>query len=187
MAIAWRTRRFTVAEYHRMGETGILDEDDRVELLDGEIVEMTPIGPRHASVVDRMTRLFSRLIGERAVVRVQNPIDFAVLGSEPQPDVVLLKPRADFYVTAHPSPEAVLLLVEVMDTSADRDRRLKLPLYARAAIREVWLVDLGAERIEVYRQPEPDSYRLTRLLRHGESTTVETLPDLTIRVDDILG
>ena len=187
MAIAWKTRRFTVVEYHRMGETGILDEGDRVELLDGEIVEMTPIGPRHASVVDRMTRLFSRLIGERAVVRVQNPIDLAALASEPQPDVVLRKPRADFYVTAHPAPAAVLLLVEVMDTSADRDRRLKLPLYARAAICEVWLVDLGAERIAVYRQPEPDGYRQTHLLRRGESTAIEALPDLAVRVDDILG
>ena len=187
MAIAWKTRRFTVAEYHRMGETGILDEDDRVELLAGEIVEMTPIGPRHASVVDRTTRLFSRVVGDGAVVRVQSPIDLGVSDSAPQPDVVLLKPRADFYVTAHPAPEAVLLLVELMDASAERDRRLKLPLYARAAIREVWLVDLGAERIEVYRQPEPDGYRQTRLLRRGESTTIAALPDLAIRVDEILG
>ena len=187
MAIAWKTRRFTVAEYHRMGETGILGEDDRVELLDGEIVEMTPIGPPHASVVLRLTQLFSSRVGQHAIVSVQNPIELTILDSEPQPDLTLLRPRADFYATQHPGPGDILLVVEVMDTSADRDRRLKLPLYARAAIREVWLVDLGAERIEVYRQPEPDGYRLTRLLRHGESTTVETLPDLTIRVDDILG
>lgn len=187
MAIAWKTRRFTVAEYHRMGETGILDEDDRVELLDGEIVEMTPIGPRHASVVDRTTRLFSRLVGERAMIRIQNPIDLAVLSSEPQPDVALLTPRVDFYATAHPRPEDVLLVVEVMDASAERDRRLKLPLYARAVIREVWLVDLGAERLEVHRQPEPDGYRQVHLLRRGESATIEALPDLAIRVDEILG
>jgi Uma2 family endonuclease len=148
---------------------------------------MTPIGPRHASVVDRTTRLFSRWVGERAVVRVQSPIDLGGLSSEPQPDVVLLTARADFYATAHPRPEDVLLVVEVMDASADRDRRLKLPLYARAALREVWLVDLDAERIEAYRQPEPDGYRQTRVLRRGESTTVEALPDLAIRVDDILG
>jgi Uma2 family endonuclease len=187
MAIAWKTRRFTVAEYHRMGEAGILAEDDRVELLDGEIVEMTPIGPAHASVVGRLTHLFSRLAGERGLVWVRNPIDLAAADSEPQPDVVLLNPRADFYVTAHPAPADVLLLVEVMDASAERDRRLKLPLYARAAIREVWLVDLGAERLEVHRQPEADGYRQTHLLRRGESTTIEALPDLGIRVDGILG
>jgi Uma2 family endonuclease len=187
MAIAWKTRRFTVAEYHRMGEAGILAEDDRVELLDGEIVEMTPIGPAHASVVGRLTHLFSRMVGERGLVWVQNPIDLADADSEPQPDVVLLTPRVDFYVTAHPAPADVLLLVEVMDASAERDRRLKLPLYARAAIREVWLVDLGAERIEVHRQPDADEYRQTHLLRRGESTTIEALPDLGIRVDEILG
>jgi Uma2 family endonuclease len=187
MAIAWKTRRFTVAEYHRMGETGILGEDDRVELLDGEIVEMTPIEPRHASVVDRTMRLFSRLVGERAVIRVQSPIDLGAQASEPQPDVTLLKPRADFYATAHPGPEDVLLVVEVMDTSADRDRRLKLPLYARAAIREVWLVDLGAERIEVYRRPASDGYRQAPVLRRGEWTAVEALSDLALRVDDVLG
>jgi Uma2 family endonuclease len=187
MAIVWRMRRFTVPEYHRMGEAGILHDDERVELLDGEIVEMTPIGPRHASVVDRMTRLFSRLVGERAVVRIQSPIALAVLASEPQPDLALLKPRADFYAAAHPTSDDVLLVSEVLDASPERDRRLKLPLYAGATIREVWLVDLGAERIEVYRQPAPDGYRETRLLRRGESTAVETLPDLAIRVDDILG
>jgi Uma2 family endonuclease len=187
MAIAWKTRRFTVAEYHRMGEAGILAEDDRVELLDGEIVEMTPIGPAHASVVGRLTHLFSRLAGERGLVWVQNPIDLTAADSEPQPDVVLLKPRADFYVTAHPAPEDVLLLVEVMDTSAERDRRLKLPLYARAAIREVWLVDLSAERVEVYRQPEADGYRQARLLRRSESAPIEALPDLGVRVDEVLG
>jgi Uma2 family endonuclease len=187
MAIAWKTRRFTVAEYHRMGEAGILDEDDQVELLDGEIVEMTPIGPRHASVVDRMTRLFSRLVGDGAVVRVQSPIDLGVSNSEPQPDVTLVHLRWDFYAAAHPAPEDVLLVVEIMDASAERDRGLKLPLYARAAIREVWLVDLGAERIEVYRQPEACGYRQTRLLRRGESTTIEALPDLGIRVDEVLG
>jgi Uma2 family endonuclease len=120
-------------------------------------------------------------------VWVQNPIDLATVDSEPQPDVVLLEPRPDFYVTAHPAPEDVLLLVEVMDTSADRDRRLKLPLYARAVIREVWLVDLAAERIEVYRQPELDGYRQTLLLRRGESMTIEALPSVAVRVDDILG
>jgi Uma2 family endonuclease len=187
MAIAWKTRRFTVADYHRMAETGILGEADRVELLDGEIVEMTPIGPPHASVVPRLTRLFSNQVGQHAIVSVQNPIELAVVDSEPQPDLTLLHPRADFYATQHPGPVETLLVVEVMDTSAERDRRLKLPLYARAAIREVWLVDVGAERIEVYRQPEPDGYRQTRILRRGESTAIEALPDLAIRVDDILG
>ena len=187
MAIACNTRGFTVAEYHQMGETGILGEDDRVELLDGEIVEITPIGPPHASVVLRLTQLFSNRVGQHAIVSVQNPIELSILDSEPQPDLTLLRHRADFYATQHPGPGDILLVVEVMDTSADRDRRLTLPLYGRAAIHEVWLVDLGAERIEVYRQPESDGYRQTRLLRRGESTAIEALPDVVIRADEILG
>lgn len=187
MAIAWRTRRFTVAEYHRMGEVGILGEADRVELLDGEIVEMTPIGPPHASTVDRITQLFVRLVGSRAIVRVQNPVELAALDSEPQPDLALLRPRADFYRSAHPDAGDVLLLVEVLDASAARDRRLKLPLYARAGIEEVWLVELVGEYVEVCRIPAPDGYRDRRVTRRGEVIRIAAFPDLAVRVDDLLG
>ena len=124
-----------------MGQAGILGEDDRLELLEGEIVEMAPIGSRHQSVVDRLTRLFSNRVGDAAVVRVQGPVRLGD-DSEPQPDLLLLRRRADFYATAHPGPEDVLLLVEVPDTSTEYDREVKLPLYARHGIAEVWLVGL---------------------------------------------
>lgn len=179
-------RRFTVEEYYKMAEAGILSEDDRVELLDGEIVEMTPIGSSHAATVDRLTRLFSRLVGEAAFVRVQSPIRLSE-HSEPQPDLALLKPRPDFYAPAHPGPEDVLLVVEVAETSVGIDRKLKIPLYAKAGISEVWLVDLDEERIEVYLNPSSKGYGDVQRLRRGRGLAPQALPNLKISVSDILG
>src|SRR5207247_3212709 len=142
-------RRFTVDEYYRMAETGILAEDDRVELLDGEIVEMSPIGPRHAATVTRLDHLFNRLVGDRAIVRAQNPVRLDGY-SEPEPDIALVTPRADFYRAEHPTPRDILLIVEVADTSLRYDRHTKLPGYARAGVPEAWLVDLTADRVERY-------------------------------------
>ncbi|OLB08032.1 MAG: hypothetical protein AUH14_02050, partial [Candidatus Rokubacteria bacterium 13_2_20CM_69_15_1] len=146
--------RFTVEEYHRMGEAGILPEDSRIELIAGEIVVPEPIGSHHASTVDRLTRLWTLRLGNRAIVRVQNPVQFPQEDSELQPDVTLLRPRADFYATTHPRADDVLLLIEVGDTSLLLDRRVKIPLYARASIQEVWLVDLTTDRVEVYHTPQ---------------------------------
>jgi Uma2 family endonuclease len=179
-------RLFTVAEFHRMAEVGIFSEDDRVELLDGEIVEMTPIGSRHAAIVNRLNRLLSRRLGERAVVSIQNPIRVGE-HSEPQPDVVLLKPRADFYAAAHPGPEDVLLLVEVAESSAEVDRAVKLPLYAAAGVAEVWLVDLAGERVEVYREPAAGGYQQTLTLARGDVVSPQAFPDLRLGVAEILG
>lgn len=137
-------RRFTVDEYHRMAEAGILGEDDRVELLDGEIVEMTPIGPRHAGGVNRLTRLFTTRLGARAIVTVQNPVVLGVRW-EPQPDLAILRPRPDFYSTAHARPEDILLIVEVAETSGEADRRVKVPGYAAAGVPETWRVDLPGD------------------------------------------
>jgi len=129
MTVQTHKRLFNVDEYHRMAATGVLSESDRVELIGGEILEMSPIGRRHAACVDRLTRLLVIRLGETAIVRVQNPI---ALGqhSEPQPDVSLLRPRDDFYASGHPSPEDVLLVIEVCETSIDYDRDIKLPEYA---------------------------------------------------------
>lgn len=135
-------RRFTVREYYRMAQAGILTKDDRVELLEGEIVEMAPIGPRYAGAVDRLTELFVRNFAGAALTRVQNPIHLDE-HTEPQPDLALLRPRADFYTTGHPTPEDILLVVEIAETSADVDRDVKMPLYARSGIPEAWLVDLA--------------------------------------------
>src|SRR5438552_12280642 len=145
-----RRRRFTVEEYHRMAEAGILSEDDRVELIEGEIVQMSPIGPRHSACVDRLNALFTSRLRRRAIVRVQNPIVLS-RWTEPQPDLTLLRPRADFYAERHPGPADVLLAVEVAETSGVYDRGTKLALYARARIPEVWLVDVRGDRRRLVR------------------------------------
>jgi Uma2 family endonuclease len=177
---------FTVAEYHRLAELGILHEDDRVELLQGQIVVMSPIGPRHAGCVDRLTRSFSRRTADLAVVRVQNPV---VLGerAEPEPDVSLLRPPIERYTNAHPRPADVMLIVEVADSTLDYDRDVKLPLYASAGIPEVWLVDLGGERITLYRDPGPDGYRDVATASRGDSITPRLLPHVSLAIDEILG
>ena len=186
MRVQVQRRLFTVEEYHRMAEAGILSEDDRVELIEGELVTMSPIGSRHAGVVDRLNHLFSRRTGEGIIVRVQNPLRLSP-HSEPQPDVALLRYRPDFYASAHPGPEDVLLVVEVAETSADYDRSVKIPLYARHGIPEAWLVDLLEERIEIYRHPTPQGYQDLHIAHRGETVRPTTLPDLELSVDDILG
>jgi Uma2 family endonuclease len=182
-----KTRRFTLGEYRRMGDAGILSVDDRVELIEGEIVEMTPIGPPHAGIVDRIARALTLGLGLRGIVRVQGPVQLPALVSELNPDVALLRPREDFYTRSHPAPADVLLLIEVMDTSAERDRRVKLPLYARAGISEVWLVDLGAACIEVYRDLAAGDYREASVRRRGEALVVPAFPDVRPTVEDLLG
>ena len=186
MAVQVLRRRFNVEEYYLMAKAGILSEDDRVELIDGEIVEMPPIGSPHASNVDRLIQLFVLRLGERAIVRAQNPVRLGE-HSEPQPDIALLRPRDDFYAAAHPGPQDVLLLIEIADTSIDYDREVKSPLYARAGIPEYWLVDLAGQRIEVYRDPAAGEYRQLRLVRRGERLAPEALPSLEMSSSDILG
>ncbi len=186
MAVGLTKRRFTVAEYHRMAEVGILTEKDRVELIDGEIVEMTPIGPRHASVVKRLTALLTSRLGARTIVSVQDPVQLSK-ESEPQPDVVLLRPSSDFYAEGHPEPVDTLLLIEVADTSLPYDRGVKLPRYAAAGVPEVWIVDLADEAVEVYRAPAPEDYRQTVRIPRGGSLSPAAFPDLTLEIDEILG
>lgn len=186
MAVEVLRRSFTTEEYHRMGEAGILREDDRVELIEGEIVQMTPIGSRHAACVMRLNQLFSRHSGQGVLVNVQNPIQLGKY-SEPQPDVTLLRFRPDFYAESHPRPTEVLLAVEVAETSAAYDREVKVLLYAKAAIPEVWLVDLTEGWVEVYRQPSSQGYQDVRTFRRGEQVVSVALPDLPLAVNDVLG
>lgn len=169
-----------------MGEAGIFREDDRVELIHGEIVQMTPIRSPHAGCVNRLNRLFTATLGELAVVTVQNPITLDP-ASEPQPDLALLRPRADFYAGGHPGPGDVWLVVEVADTSLAFDRTVKIPLYARAGIVEVWLVDLPGECVEVYRQPSEGRYTEVQRVPRGQQVTCQAFPDLSLSVDEILG
>jgi Uma2 family endonuclease len=187
MDVRVERRLFTVEEYHRMAEAGILSEDDRVELIEGEIVEMSPIGSRHAAAVKRLLNLFlPAQAASRAILSVQDPIRLG-RRSEPQPDVALLRPREDFYASEHPGPEDVLLIVEVAEHSAGYDRGVKVPLYARYGVVEVWVVDLLRGVVEVYRGPEGEGYREVRVVGRGEVITPLQLPDLHVPVDQILG
>src|SRR5881397_290366 len=145
-------RRFTVDEYHRMGEAGILNEDDRVELIRGEIVKMSPIGIQHAACVARLTEILLGRLRGRATLWPQNPLTI-LPDSEPQPDIILLRHRADFYAGELPGPDDVALLVEVADTSLRYDRHVKGPLYAEAGVQDYWIVDLTGGAVEVHREP----------------------------------
>jgi Uma2 family endonuclease len=179
-------RRFTLDEYHRMADAEILHEDDRVELIRGEIVQMSLIGPPHAAAVAALNRLLVQRAADRAVVWPQNPI-VILPDSEPQPDVVLLRPRGDGYRRGHPQPEDILLLVEIADTSLRYDRTVKLQLYAAAGVREVWIVDLGGGAIEVYREPEGERYRRQDRVARGGALAPEAFADLLVPVSEILG
>ena len=170
-----------------MGKAGILTPRDRVELLEGEVIVMSPIGTRHAACVYRLTSTFYSAgpIAGRALVRVQNPLAVSHR-SELRPDLMLLVQRDDDYAFEHPEPADVLLLVELADSSIDYDRRTKTPAYARAAVRELWLVDLPHDRIEACSEPTPDGYRVTRRYGLGESLSPVALPHLTLETGAIV-
>jgi Uma2 family endonuclease len=180
-------RRFTTAEYHAMAESGILAPDDRVELIEGEIWQMSPIGPPHVSRVTRLSYAFiSNLKKEEALVISQSPIhldDF----SEPQPDLALLRYREDFYASKLPAAEDVLLVVEVSDTTIHYDRRVKMDLYARHGIAEAWLCNLPRATIEVYRAPSPQGYGEILTFRRGGRLSPLAFPGLVIEAEAILG
>lgn len=149
---------FTVADYHRMGEAGILGEDDRVELIEGGIVAMPPIGSPHGGRVNRLTQVLCAAVGVRALVSPQNPVALGA-HSEPEPDLALLRPRPDFYTDSHPQATDVLLLIEVAESSLNYDLRVKVPLYARHAIPEVWVVDVAHRKVLRFSRPERGAYR----------------------------
>ena len=154
---ALERHRWTVAEYHRMAETGMLEPDARVELIDGEIIDMAPIGPMHAGIVDQLTDLMTRAVVGSAIVRVQNPVELSNR-SEPEPDLTLLRPRADFYKRRQPTAADVLLAIEVSDSTLARDRNVKRPLYARHGVPEYWIVDVAGGRVLTFRGPTDDGY-----------------------------
>jgi len=181
-----KKRKFTAGEYRRIAEAGILREDERIELIKGEIIDMAAIGSHHAACVDKLNRLFTRNLSESVIVRVQNPVRIKE-HSEPEPDVALLKLREDFYAEAHPMPEDVLLVVEVADTSLDYDRNVKLPVYAEAGIGEVWIVNLKDGYVEVWTKPSPKGYDALRRFHKGMRIVSECFSDMNICVDDIIG
>jgi Uma2 family endonuclease len=179
-----RRRGFTVEEYHRMGEAGILRADERVELIEGEIIEMSPIGTRHAACVRMLTRSVGRSLGDELLLDVQNPVRLDG-GLEPQPDLAVVRVRD--YVDTLPGPEDVLLVIEVSDTTLAYDRNVKLPLYARANIREAWIVDLPGNAVARHNDPSEEGYRRMERVGPGRSLASEVLPNLTLQTNAVLG
>ena len=186
MSVKLLKRKFTVEEYHLMASAGVFKEGDRLELIAGEIIEMSPIGMRHAACVRRLDVLLNQKLSGRAIVDTQNPV---VLNntSEPEPDVALLKLRGDFYEIAHPRPGDCFLLVEVADSTIDYDREVKIPLYAKNGVIEVWLVDLNGEAIEVYRQPGVNGYQYRSRFVRGQTLSVGAFANVSLTVDEVLG
>jgi len=182
MAVPIQKQRMTIEEFQRLGET-----EERLELIYGEVVEMSPIGPNHSAVVRRLNRLFSSRLSAWTLVDAQNPIVLRDQESEPQPDLNLLRLREDFYSSGTPEPGDLFLSVEVADSSLSYDRNVKMLLYAEAGIPESWLVDLNSELVWVYRGPSPRGYQDARSYRRGESISPEAFPEVSFQVDDILG
>ncbi len=186
MSVQVERRLFTVAEYHKMIEAGIFDEDDHVELIAGEIIRRAPMKSEHAACVQELTHLFIEGVGRLARVRVQCPIEVGE-DWEPEPDIAVVLPRPHRYARQHPRADDILLLVEVGDTSSGYDRRVKAPQYARAGVPEVWLIDLERERIGVLRSPGPNGYTDIQWLRRGRRIAPLAIPSLVFEVADILG
>jgi Uma2 family endonuclease len=186
MTVQLLRRKFTVEQYHKMVESGILSEDDRLELIRGEIIEMSPIGTKHAACLNRLVNLLVQLLGKRIIAAAQNPVALNN-NSEPQPDVALLKPRDDFYETAHPQAQDIFLLIEVSDSTVMYDREEKIPLYAQANIEEVWLVDINEQIVEVYQQPTAAGYQLMQKFSCGQTLSIKAFPDVNITVNEIFG
>jgi Uma2 family endonuclease len=186
MSVNLAKHYFTVSEYERMGETGVFAPEARLELIEGEIIEMSPIGSRHAACVERISEHLHEIARRRFLVRTQNPIvldDF----SEPQPDITVLQFREDRYDKAHPRPQDVLLVIEVADATVPFDRNVKLPLYARACIAEFLLFNLPGEQVEYFSRPEEGTYRNKQLLKRGDHFESAVLAELSLDIATILG
>ena len=179
-------RRFSVAEYLRIVEAGLFGEDSRLELLWGEIVEMSPIHIAHTSTLSRLVWLLTNMLGKQVILGVQNPVQ---LGDKslPQPDIAVLQFQDDFYREQYPGPDDILLLIEVADSSLKYDQRIKSKLYGAAGIADYWIINLPARQIEVYREPRQDGYRTVTRYALGESLSLLAFPDVTLNVSEILG
>ena len=177
--------RFNVNEYYRMAETGVLRPDARVELLDGKIIDMSPIGPFHGGVTNYLNQIFTTASKSRWLMSVQNPVRLDD-HSEPQPDIMLLKPASDFYRKRHPQPEDVFLLVEISDSTLETDQEDKLPAYGRAGVAEVWIVNLNELTVEVYREPNFTGYGSKTILQAGDQARPLAFPDVAVDVTELL-
>jgi hypothetical protein len=177
---------FTTDQYEKMIEAGILEEGDNVELLRGEIVKIAPIGLRHAGCVAWLVSTFAARLGRSVIVWPQNPIRLSD-DTEPEPDVALLKPSVDFYTSRRPGPQDVLLLVEVADSSLEKDKSIKVQMYAQAGIAILWIVNLIEDVVEVYARPVAGKYTELRRAGWGETVPLPGAQPINVSVDDILG
>jgi Uma2 family endonuclease len=185
LALDVRPHRFSLEQYERMVEVGVLTENDRVELIEGEIIEMVPPSPEHSTVVSRLVRFFIEALGDRVVVRAQDAVRLPP-HSEPEPDLALARPPDDRYLRKHPEPHDLFLVVEVAYSTQAYDRRRKIPLYARQEIAETWLIDVPAGTLEIHRDPGPDGYTSIDVLSRGEVASPRAFPDATIALSDLL-
>lgn len=183
MTAILQRRRFTVAEYHRLAKVGILQPDDRVELLDGEIIEKNPINSPHAGMVNRMVRFINKILKEETIISVQNPIAVNMF-SEPEPDIVIAKFRDDDYIDHHPTPEEILLLIEVSDSTLKKDRTIKRDIYAKAGIKEYWIININDKQVEVFREPKNGKYHLQQIISDPKEINADVL-DLSISYEDL--
>lgn len=184
MAIQLEHRLLTVEEYHRMSEAGILKPDDRVELLNGQLIKMSPIGTKHAACVERLGDLLKSSVAGKAMVRTQNPILLSTY-SEPEPDIAIVRHKDNYYAEQHPQPSEVFLIIEVADSSLEKDRQAKLPLYAGAQIPTYWIVKLDDQEVEVYRKPVGDHYRTKAVFTAEDRIPLDQF-DLSIKVQEFL-
>ncbi len=184
MTVQLLKHKFTTQQYHLMHEAGVFPQGDRLELIDGEITEMSPIGRKHAVCVARSTKVFELKLGDRTIVWAQNPIRLEN-NSEPQPDLAILKLRDDFYAEALPIPENILLIIEVADSTIAYDRTIKMPLYAAAGIPEMWLFDLNERVIESYSQPSTRGYKRMQRYEQGDTFAMLAFPDVSFEWQEI--
>lgn len=181
-----RRHPISVEMYHIMAEQGAFGPEDRVELIGGEIIDMSPIGTLHARCVKFLNRFLSKIAGSEYIIAVQDPVVLTD-DTEPQPDITVLRFREDFYKFEAPGPADILLIIEVADTSYDYDRNVKLPRYASSGIPETWLIDLVSDRIEVHYQPKADTYGTVKIYSRGDEVTSTVLTSLRVSVDEVLG
>jgi Uma2 family endonuclease len=180
-----RLRKFTVKEYYKMAEAGVLREDERVELIEGEIIKMSPQGPKHASSGSRAGEWFLRNLMDRVIVRMQLPVHLDD-NSEPEPDIVLALPNESYYSDHHPTPKEILMIMEVSDSTLAFDRARKSRIYAQAGITQYCLLNLQTRELEDYRQPGRDGYRSKQTYSESESFKLAAFPQVAVKVADLL-
>ncbi len=179
-------RLITAADYHRMAEAGILAADERVELLAGQIIQKMPKGPAHSALCKRIEKLIERLLGDQALVRLQDPIQLGIY-SEPEPDIAVVQASDNFYADCHPTPSEVHLIVEVADSSVERDLGTKADLYAAAGIADYWVINVKLQQIHIFREPQADGYQRQIILKAQQSISLLAFPDCTLTVQDCFG